>query len=59
MVQLCDGAGFALKAFTECCSRSLDGNSAIEPRVTRFPHFAHASLADGGNDLVWSEFCAG
>lgn len=54
-----DGLGFALKTVGELLFGGLDGDVAVEPRITGSPHFAHASLADGGDDLVGAEVLAG
>ena len=47
VVQLGDGAGFLVEAAGEHGSGELAGDGAVEPRIMRFPHFAHAVGADG------------
>ena len=59
MVQSGDGAGFALEAVGELLRGDFDGDVASQPRIAGFPHFAHAAFADGGDDFVGAEFCAG
>ena len=56
-----DGARLALEALAELAARGemlrqdLDGDLAVEPRVARAIHLAHAAGADGGKDLVRAE----
>ena len=38
--------------------QDLDGNLAIEPRVARAIHLAHAAGSSGRNNLVWSKLGA-
>ena len=47
MIQRRHGARFALEAFGELLLGDLDGDDAVEPRVARLPHLAHAARADG------------
>src|SRR6185503_17121758 len=55
VVQRRDRARLALEALVERTVNGLDGDDAIEPRVARLPHFAHAAGADRGQDLVRSD----
>ena len=59
MVQRGDGLGFLLKASAETNQRSLDGDVAIQPRVTGTPHLTHTAPADGREYFVRSELVAG
>ncbi len=43
----------------EACGQDLDGDVTVEPRVVRAVDLAHPAGADGGDDLVRSEGCAG
>ena len=54
-----DGTGFLLEADAVLALESLNGDDAVQPRVARIPHFAHAARADACKDLVRSEFVAG
>jgi hypothetical protein len=59
-----DGACFALEAIAEFRRagderrQRLDGDDAVEPRVTRLVDLAHSARADGAEDLVRAEACA-
>ena len=63
--QLGDGPRFTVEPFAElrtggeCGRQDLDGDGAIEPRVTGFEHLAHATGADRREDLVGAEAWAG
>ena len=58
MIQRGDRAGFLLETRGVLALQPLDGDDAIQARVARLPHFAHAARAEGGEDLVGAEFCA-
>src|SRR5467141_273175 len=61
MVQAGDRLGLALKALPqswvvgEMRRKNLDGDSAVQARISRSVDFTHSSCADGRNDLVWAE----
>ena len=38
--------------------RHLDGDIAIQARIPRLPHFAHAASADRRDHFIWAEFRA-
>jgi len=38
------------------CRQDLDRNIAVEPRIARAIHLAHAADARRCQDLVWTEF---
>ena len=59
MIQRGHGAGFALEAFGELLLRNFDGDFAIEARVARAIHFAHAPGAERRQDLIRSQAIAG
>ena len=64
MIERRSGARLALETFSrslvaKACGRTLIGYVAMEPRVARPIHLAHAALADGGKDFVGAEFLAG
>ena len=46
VIQRGHGAGFPIEALGEPFLRHLDRNQAVQPRVARLVHFAHAALAD-------------
>ena len=56
--------GFALEALPEILAlgdvfgQDFDGDEAIEARVTRFVHFAHASGAEWREDFVGTKLFA-
>ena len=60
MVQLGDGAGFALEAFAEVGPvgemrrKNLDGNEAVEPCVAGFIHLTHTPSPYGLDDFIWT-----
>ena len=58
MFQRRNGSGFLLEAFRVLLLDLLDGYSALKAGVPRFPHFAHATGTDGGQDFVWAEFAS-
>ena len=64
MVEQGDGSRFAIEAFTRRAIRSesfrqhLDGDFAIEPRVTRAIHLAHTAGAEERHDFVRPEASA-
>jgi len=61
VIELRDGAGFAIQAFAELrvdrqrVGEDLDRHRAIEPRVARAIDFPHPAGAEGGFNLVWTE----
>ena len=59
MIQRRDRVGLALKTIGELLRGNLDRDVAIQPRIARLPHFAHAAFADGRDDLIRAEFVAG
>ncbi|HTB13421.1 MAG TPA: hypothetical protein VK752_17690 [Bryobacteraceae bacterium] len=59
MIQRGDGAGFALKSFSEFFGGNFDGDDSVESGVAGFPHFAHPAGADGRENFVRAEFVAG
>jgi hypothetical protein len=56
-----DGAGLALEPDAQIVpvgdvfGETFDSDSAVEPRVARLPHFAHAARAEGREDLMRAE----
>jgi hypothetical protein len=58
VIQRRNRLSLAAEAFAELGFGRFDGNDPIQPRVTRLPHFAHASLPDGRKNFVGSEFIA-
>jgi hypothetical protein len=58
MIQSCTGASFPLKTRSVLSFQSLDGDYAIQSRVSGLPHFSHAAFAEGREDLVRSKFLA-
>ena len=59
MIQRRHGASFALESFAELGLGNLDRDDAIQARVARLPHLAHATRADRRKNLVRAEFVAG
>ena len=59
VVQRCDGARFLLEAITVRTRELLDGDQASEPRVARFPDFAHAARTEQAEDFIWAEHGSG
>ncbi len=61
MIQAGDDAGLALeplarlRARSKMCGKHLDGNDAIESRVSSLIHLAHAAFAELRDDLVVAE----
>jgi hypothetical protein len=64
VVERSHGAGFALEALPEVLAlgdmfgQDLDGDEAIEARVTRFVHFAHTPGAKWREDFVRAKLFA-
>lgn len=52
MIQSGNRASFLLKAMSILPFKPFDGDSAIQPHVSGFPHFSHAALADQSKNLV-------
>ena len=65
MRELAIGAAFAVEPFAELrvggqrVGEDLDRDGAVEARVARLVHLAHAARADRGGDLVGAEAGAG
>ena len=64
MIQRRSGARLALETLSRSLGRkglrqNLDGYVAMQPRVPRLIHLAHAALADGGEDLVGAKASSG
>src|SRR5262245_29991016 len=61
MLELRERTGFAVEALSEVrveredIGQDLEGHDAIEPRVARLVHLAHAARAEGRNDFVTAE----
>src|SRR5450759_5368689 len=55
MIQRGDSSRLALEAVGELLLGDLDGDRAVQPRVARSVHVAHAAGADGREDLVRTE----
>ena len=64
-LKLRDRARFALEAFAQLGGgydrgrEDFDGDGAIEPRVARFVHLAHAAGAERREDFVGAKARAG
>ncbi len=58
MIQRGDGSGFTFETFSEPLCRRFDRYVATDPGVMGTIHLAHATLADGGKDLIRPEFVA-
>jgi hypothetical protein len=56
MIQCRDGQGFAREAVAEAVTALFHGNDAVQPRVARFPHLAHAACAKGREYFIRAEF---
>ena len=56
-----NGAGFAVEPLVELRvgrrvrRQRLDRDLPLQPHITRAVHFAHAAMADRGNDFVRSQ----
>jgi hypothetical protein len=50
---------FTLETFTELSLRDLDGDDAIQPRVTGLVNVTHPTRTDGREYFVRAEFFAG
>ena len=59
MIQRGHGTGFAFEAFAELLAGNLDGDYAVEPCVAGLVDFAHAAGAEGSEDFIGTETCAG
>jgi len=59
MVQRRDRPRFPLEALGEFYRGDLDRDGAIKPRITRLVHLTHAARADGREDFIRTETCAG
>jgi hypothetical protein len=55
MIQRSDGADLALEPVAESLGTDLDRDFATHPRIAGAVHFAHATGADGRDDLVRAE----
>jgi hypothetical protein len=58
MIQRRHGAGFPPEPLGELGGGDLDGNDAVRAGVAGLVDFAHATGADGRNNLVRTEFRA-
>ena len=58
MVQGGDGARFLLEPLAVRPVQNLDGDDAIQPRVARLLHLAHAACTDRREDLVGAKVFA-
>jgi hypothetical protein len=56
MIQCRDGQGFAREAVAEAVAALFYGDGAVEPRVARFLHLAHAACAKGREYFIRAEF---
>jgi hypothetical protein len=62
MVESGCGARLALKSLAQfgpvgkMRGLHLDGDDAVQPRVSRAVHLAHPASANRASDLIWSEF---
>jgi hypothetical protein len=52
MIQRRDRARFPLEALGELGGGNFDRNGALQPRIARLVHLAHAAFADGRKDLM-------
>src|SRR5258708_18375312 len=59
MIQRGDGADFAREAVAEALGRNLDRYLAPHPGVSRAIYLTHSASADGREDFIGAEFCAG
>src|SRR5579883_520697 len=61
MVEIGHGAGFAAETFlgsrivSQITAKELDSDKPVEPRVSCFIHFAHAAIADTGENFIRSK----
>src|SRR6516162_3419386 len=55
MVERSYGVGFAFESLAEAFRRDLDGNFAVQARVTSLVHLAHTTNSQRREDLVGSE----
>ena len=59
VVQSGDGLGFTLETLAELRGRNFDRYVAMQSRIARSIHLAHAAGADGRDDFIRAEFRAG
>src|SRR5262245_4133642 len=59
MIEGGDGFGLPFESLGVFGTQPLDRNNPVEPRVSRFPDFAHPAGANWRKDFVGSEFSAG
>jgi len=59
MVQRGHRSGLSLEAVGESFVRDFDGDVAVEARIARAIHLAHAARADGREDLVRTQVSSG
>ena len=55
MIQGGDRVGFACEPVREFSLGKLNGNSAVQARVSCFPHLAHATCSNNGLEFVGTE----
>src|SRR6516162_10721242 len=64
MIQLRNGFRFTLKSLLanriggKLCRQNLDGNRALQPRVSRPVHFSHSACAQRCRDFVGTKLSA-
>ncbi len=58
MIQSRDCPGFLLKSRAVVAFQPLDGNIAIQTRVSGPIYFSHSARANRREDLIWAEFVA-
>ena len=59
MIQRCNRARLALEPIGELQRRYFNGDIAPELRIARSPDFTHTAFADGRDNFLRAEFCAG
>ena len=65
MIQAGNGAGFAIESLANfrrvgyALRENFDGDGAVQPRIARAIHFAHATSAKRRLNFVGTEFRAG
>jgi hypothetical protein len=55
MIESCNGPGFAIKTAGELSFGNLDCDGAVQSRIARLPHLAHATRAERRDDLIGPE----
>jgi hypothetical protein len=59
MIQGRDGACFAFETVAVTLLGNLDGHIAVQPRIARFPDFAHAAFTDCDFDSIGAKLRSG